>query len=153
MSSDGSNGAGYLPLRGLGWGIVGGAVIGSACYLPFVSGGWLMIVFLPVAAIVGGVIGAPLGLACGVGLALGGSRLTQRPVAARMVAGSISASIPIVVISCCIKGPPTAAVGWLWMLGFCSAAFAAAAVLTPKVLWSKTERTRRRGARAKPVAF
>lgn len=159
--ADGSEVAKWNPFllifRGVGWGAIGGAVLGA---LPLTTGvvfsalsrmssteeiteliASVVLVGL-VAGVVGAVVGAALGLAGGLALALSGRRAVQRMYRARLITGCVAATTPLVITHFSIRawGLHLDYVGAvvLAVLGAC-----AAVLLTPFVVHGMPDRRKR----------
>lgn len=141
-----------LIIRGLGWGAVGGGVLGVLVVIPSVVLPGLvstapvgdvtaLVVYVAlaglVAGVLGAVLGAALGLAGGLALALSGRRVVQRMWRARLITGSVAAAIPLAKahFSSGAGGLDLAGAAILAVLGAC-----AAVLLTPLVVHGMPDR-------------
>ncbi|HEX8768675.1 MAG TPA: hypothetical protein VF714_09910 [Jatrophihabitans sp.] len=118
-------------------GIIGGAVFGVATWglLGFLSGqgeaGSLLVVvmFAPLAAIVGGGVGGTIGVTTGVALAFSGRRVLRQLLLGRLVAGSVAAAVPLAV-ALVLHRPPCHVIP----AGVAAVAAVNAVLLTPYIL-------------------
>lgn len=122
--------------RGLYLGAFWGAVFGSVTWILWclawaAQGGLAALVFLCFACPVGGVVGAAVGLAASLALALSGPPVIGQLFRARLVTGGVAAAVPLAVALQLHRPLP---VEYVEAAGVAAVAVVAAVLLTPRIL-------------------
>jgi hypothetical protein len=140
---------GRVVLRGVGYGVVCGAALGVASVavlllVAYPSELGFVVVCAPYAALVGGVVGAFVGLFGGLVVVVVGAAMPGNERLARPVAG-VAAAVPIFVLamwtfSVRSGADPWVLSGWLWWLVVAVMSGAAGAAVGPRVVGGRRDR-------------
>lgn len=125
-------------------GILWGAIFGEATWfavglLAAVGGGegnvsalLFLVAFAPLPAIVGGGVGATIGVTAGLALALSERQVLEQLGRAQLVTGSSAAALPLAAVLSLHRSPSLW--GCLILTGFVTAAVVTGVLLTPQIL-------------------
>jgi hypothetical protein len=142
---------GVLVARSIGFGFLGGSALGVAglmvlLWYPWeVNSAWELLgdalLLSPYAAVIGSLMGAFVGLCCGVALVVAGPTATGDRLTARRIAG-VAAATPFVVLAAIASENDAQAWelgGWMWWLFVAAMGASTGAAIGPHVVGGRAD--------------